>query len=117
MIARQRPIGGIAVHLQNAREAGQLPGDLVGAAAVSEYIGDCRRRRTAPRAIIDRVRAELAGSGVMSSRIAHRHRGLDRLELRLIEALEPPCGTLHLASERRAIEMNTLAGQNLDLPI
>src|SRR6266487_1179446 len=33
MTARQRLVGGIAVHLQNAGEAGQLPGDLVGAAA------------------------------------------------------------------------------------
>jgi hypothetical protein len=41
--AGKRLVGGIAVHLQNAGEARQLPGDLVGAAAVGEHIGHRRR--------------------------------------------------------------------------
>jgi hypothetical protein len=43
MTARQRLVGGIAVHLQNAAEPRQLSGDLVGAAAGGEHIGDRRR--------------------------------------------------------------------------
>src|SRR3981189_114879 len=89
-------------------------------------LGDRRRRRATPWAIVDGMRPELAGPGAMSPGIEHRHRrlvaeqprrGLDRLELQLIEALEPPSGTLHPAGERCAIEMNTLAGQNLHLSI
>jgi hypothetical protein len=114
----------MTVHLQNAGEAGQLPSDLIDAAAIGEHIGNRRRRRAAPRAIIDRMRPELAGPGAMSPGVEHRHRrlvaeqprrGLDRPQLQLIEALEPPCGTLHSAGERRAIEMDALAGQNLHL--
>jgi len=72
------------------------------------------------------MRPELAGPGTTSSRIEHRHRrlvaeqprrSLDRLELKLIKALEPACGTLHPAGERRAIELDALARQDLHLPI
>src|SRR6266481_103349 len=118
LTTRERLVGGIAVHLQNAGEARQLPGDLLGATAVGEYVGNRRRRRAAPRAIIHRMRPELAGPGAMSSRIKHRHRrlvaeqprrSLDRLELKLIKSLEPPCRTLHPAGERRAIELDAVA--------
>ncbi len=54
------------------RKSRQLHGNLVGAAAVGEHIGDRRRRRAAPWAIIDRMRPELADAGAMSPRIKHR---------------------------------------------
>ena len=72
------------------------------------------------------MRPELAGPGAAAPRVEHRHRrlvaehswrGLDRPQLKLIEALEPPGGTLHPAGERGAVEMDALAGQNLHLPI
>src|ERR1700742_2534533 len=100
MTTRKRFVGGIAIHLQNAGEAGQLPGDLLGAAAIGKHIGDRRRRWAAPWAIIHRMRPELADTGAMSPGIEHRHRrlvaeqprrSLDRPQLKLIEALEPPC--------------------------
>src|SRR6201996_1169987 len=126
MTAGKRLVGGITIHRQNAREAGQLPGDLLGAAAIGKYIGDRRRRWAAPWAIIDRMRPELADTGAMSSGIENRHRrliaeqprrSLDRPQLELIKALEPPCCTLHPASKRRAIELNALTGQDLHLAV
>src|SRR5437588_198254 len=102
MTARQRLVGGIAVHLQNAGKACQLSGDLRRAAAVGKHVGNRGRRGAAPWSVIYGMRPELADAGAMSSRIEHRHwrlvaeqarRGLDRPQLQLIEALEPPCGT------------------------
>src|SRR4029077_15244707 len=52
MTAGKRFVGGIAIHLQNAGEAGQLSGDLLGATAISKHIGDRRRRWAAPWAIV-----------------------------------------------------------------
>src|ERR1700761_670810 len=126
MTAGKRLVGGITIHRQNAREAGQLPGDLLGAAAIGKYIGHRRRRWAAPWAIVHRMRPELADTRAMSSGIKHRHRrlvaeqprrSLDRPQLKLIKALEPPSRTLHPASERRAVEMNALTGQDLHLPV
>src|SRR5258705_7111159 len=63
------------------------------------------------------MRPELAGPGAAAPRVEHRHRrlvaehswrGLDRPQLKLIEALEPPGGTLHPAGERGAVEMDAL---------
>ncbi len=126
MTASKRFVGGIAIHLQNAGEAGQLPGDLLGAAAIGKHIGDRRRRWAAPWAIIHRMRPELADTSAMSSGIEHRHRrlvaeqprrSLDHPQLKLIKALEPPCRTLHPTGERRAVEMDALAGQDLHLAV
>lgn len=44
-------------------------------------------------------------------------RGLDCAQLEFIEALEPLGRPLHPAGERRAVEMDTLPGQNLHLSI
>ena len=72
------------------------------------------------------MRPELADPGAASPRVEHRHRRLvaeqprrclDRPQLELIEAFEPPGRTLHPAGKRRAVEMDALAGQNLHLPV
>src|SRR5215813_3101018 len=79
-----------------------------------------------PWAIIHRMCPELADTSAMSSGIEHRHRrlvaeqpwrSLDRPQLKLIKALEPPCRTLHPAGERRAVEMKALAGKDLHLAV
>ena len=63
MVPGKRFVGGIAVHLRDAGEACQLRGNLGGAASVGEHVGDRRRRRTSPGAIVRRMRPKLAGPG------------------------------------------------------
>src|SRR5215467_12423379 len=99
-----------------AGKAGQLWGNLGGAASVGEYVGHRRRRRTSPGAVVRRVRPELASPGPASSWVNHRHRrliaedprrGVDGSQLQLVEAFEPPRGALHPQGQRRAVEMHT----------
>ena len=119
MAAGERLVGGIAVHLQNPGVARQLSSDRVGAAPVGKHIGDRRRRRTAPRAIVHRMRPELADPGAASPRVEHRHRNivakhsrccLNCPQLEVIQAFEPPGRTLHPARERRPVEMDAGRG-------
>ncbi len=126
MIAGERLVGGIAIHLQNAGKIRQLSGDLLRATAGREHVGNRRRRGPAPWSVIHGMRPELADAGAMSSGVEHWHRrlvaeharrALDRPQLKLIEAFEPPGGTLHPAGERRAVELDALAGQDLHLPV
>ena len=81
MAAGERLVGGIAVHLQNPGEARQLSGDRVGAAPVGKHIGDRRRRRPAPRAIVHRtIEAEIRGSSAEQRLAARRARTTPLME-------------------------------------
>jgi len=62
----ERAIAGIAVDLQDAPEALEMGGRALGLAVRRVDIGDCRRRRSAPRPIVARVCPELAGLGAPS---------------------------------------------------
>lgn len=43
VVARERLVSSIAVHLQDAGKARQLRGDLIGAAPIGKYVGHRRR--------------------------------------------------------------------------
>jgi len=98
------PCSGIAVHCRMPEKPVNCPA-IASVRAAGEHVGD-RRRRRAAQGDHHRMRPELAGrvrcrpgssTGIASRRRTAAAR-LDRLELQLIEALEPPCGTLHPAA-------------------
>src|SRR5438093_2202737 len=78
MLTGKRLVGGIAVDLQNAGKARQLSGDLLGAAAVGEHIGDRRRCGAAPWSVIHGMRPELADAGATSPGVEHAASRRDR---------------------------------------
>src|SRR5229473_3201831 len=109
----QRLIGHIAVNLKDTRIVDQLRRYLSFAAAVREYIGYRRWRRSAPRTVIHRMGPELTGLGAAPSRIEDRHprlvaeeqgRRMDGSQLEPVEPLQPPRCPLHPAGERRAVD-------------
>ena len=126
LVGSQRLVNLIAVDLQNAGKVDQLGCDLVLAAAWRENVGHGWRRRSAPGTVIDRVRPKLADFGAASPGIEHRHRrlvakdqwrGVDGLQLKIVQPLQPPCRPPHPAGQCGPIEANAVTGQDLRLTI
>jgi hypothetical protein len=122
----ERAIAGIAIDLQHASEALEMGCRTLGLAVRRVDIGDRRRRRSAPRSVVTRVGPELAGLGPPSAGIEHRGRRLVGEQLgrsaQLVEQpgvqwSQPPRTPADPVGERRAVEIDSLAGIDLGLPV
>ena len=69
-------IGGIAIDLQDALEAGKMAEQPLGFAVGCIDIGDAGRIEAAPGPVVGGIGPELAGFGAPSTGIEHRHRRL-----------------------------------------
>src|SRR5581483_1393653 len=77
----ERPVAGIAIDLEDAAEAHEMSGGAFGLAIRCVDVGDGRRVRSRPRAIVARIGPELAGLGPPPAGVEHRRRRLAREQL------------------------------------
>jgi hypothetical protein len=89
-------------------------------------VGHGRRARPAPGAIIDGVGPQASGLGPAAARVEHRQRrvvgeelgrGEDALEQALVQGLQPPAGAADPVRQRRAVELDAVAGEDLRLAV
>jgi pimeloyl-ACP methyl ester carboxylesterase len=117
---------GIAVDLNDAFELRQMGDWALGAAIWTVKIDGCRWIRSAPGSVIAGIDPEPAGLGPAAAGIEHRDRGVvgeqfagreDVLGELLLQRLQPPAGASDPVRQGRAIQLDTLAAEDLALSV
>lgn len=112
--------------MNDALEVCQMGRGPLGLPIGAVEIKCCRRIASASRSIIAGVDPKPAGPGAATARIEHRHRrvvgeqclsGADVLGETGLQRLQPPDGAANPIGEGRAIELDTLPGEDLALPV
>jgi len=116
----------IAVHLQDTLELGQVGGRMLTLAVLGVEVDHRRRGAALPGPIIDGVAPQAPGLGPAPARVEHRQarvvgedpgRAHDVPTQQAPQRLEPPAGPAHPAAQGRAVELDTLAREDLRLAV
>ncbi|GAY21268.1 hypothetical protein SFOMI_1805 [Sphingobium fuliginis] len=122
----ERGVAAIAIDLQDACEVPEMGLGPFGLTVRGVDVGHHRRITAAPGSIVADIGPQLPGLGATSPGIEHRGSGLvgeeplglaQLLERVIAQGPQVPGRPADPVSERRAIELDTLAGVDLRLPV
>ena len=122
----QSAVAAIAVHLQHAREAREMRDGPLGRTVGGVDVDGAGRIASAPGPVVTGVGPELAGLGPPAAWIEHRRRGLigeqlvrglQRLQQARVQRPQQEGGPAGPVRQRRAVEIDPLAGIDLSLPV
>src|SRR3954463_15632573 len=110
---------GITVHLQHAREPGQVSRRVLAFAVLGVEVDHRRRGAALPGSVIDRVAPQAAGLGPAPAGVEHRQarvvgedpgRAHDVPAQQAPQRLQPPARPADPVAERGAVELDPLPG-------
>src|SRR6266540_4458110 len=125
--ARLQPLeAGVAIDVENPGEVFQMRRRPLALAVRREHEDRCRRRWSAPRPLVARIHPKPSRLGATAAGIKHRDRRIVgkqvirckdvRAEL-FVQRVEPPACAANPSGQRRAIELNAVAREDLRLSI
>jgi hypothetical protein len=122
----ERLEAGVAVDLQHALEVLEMSGRPLRLAVGAVEVNGCRRIRPGPGPVIAHIDPEPSGLGSSTAGIEHGNRRVVGKQLgrgedmgcqARLQRFQPPASTANPARQSRAVDPDTMPGEDLGLPI